>query len=138
MNSLPTRESPYLELREFFRLCEKSPLTLTFRQIEDILGDSLPAEAYLYDAFWFEIMPGMTSPLWREEQYPFHAIIPDESDYYISDAWSSQGYEIKALHRNDERIVFRKSAVGMSGVRIPKALIDRKLPSHIVYKLEKC
>lgn len=137
VNDLPTRESPYLELREFFRLCEKSPLTLTFRQIENILGDSLSAEAYLYDAFWFEVMPGMTSPLWREEQYPFHAIIPDESDYYISDAWSSQGYEIKALHRNDERVVFRKSAVGMSGVRIPKALIDRKLPSHIVYKLEK-
>lgn len=79
----------------------------------------------------------MTSPLWREEQYPFHAIIPDESDYYISDAWSSQGYETKALHCNDERVVFRKSAVGMSGVRIPKVLIDRKLPSHIVYKLEK-
>lgn len=137
VDSVPTCESPYLELREFFRLCEKTPITLTFHQIEEILGDQLPAEAYFYDAFWYETMPGMVSPLWQKEQYPFHAILPDEADYYISDAWSSQGYEIKALHRYSERIVFRRTSTGASGVRIPKALTSQKLPSHIVYKLEK-
>ena len=137
VDDAPLRESPYLELREYFRLSDKSPLTLTFRQIEQILGDSLPAEAYFYDAFWYENMPGMTSPMWREEGYPFHAIIPDEIDYYISDSWTSQGYEIKALHRNDERVVFRRVVTGVSGLRIPKALTARKLPDAIVYKLEK-
>ena len=44
VDTAPLRESPYLELREYFRLSDKSPLTLTFRQIEQILGDSLPAE----------------------------------------------------------------------------------------------
>ena len=137
VDTAPLRESPYLELREYFRLSDKSPLTLTFRQIEQILGDSLPAEAYFYDAFWYENMPGMTSPMWREEGYPFHALIPDEIDYYISDSWTSQGYEIKALHRHDERVVFRRVVTGVSGVRIPRALTARKLPDALVYKLEK-
>ena len=132
VDTAPLRESPYLELREYFRLSDKSPLTLTFRQIEQILGDSLPAEAYFYDAFWYE-----TSPMWRDEGYPFHAIIPDEIDYYISDSWTSQGYRIKALHRDDERVVFRRTIAGVSEVRIPRALTARKLPDEIVYKLEK-
>lgn len=133
----PARKSPYLELQDFFRSCEKSPLTLTFQQMEKILGDDLPAEAYFFDAFWYENMPGMTSPMWMEEGYPFHVIIPDETDYCISDAWTSQGYEIKALHRDRERIVFRKTATNISSVKFPKALTDKKLPNHIVYKLEK-
>ena len=133
----PLGKSPYLELREFFRMSSKSPLSLTFQQIEQILGDGLPAEAYFYDAFWYEVMPGMLSPMWQEEGYPLHAVIPDEIDYYISDCWTSQGYEIKALHRTEERVVFRRTVTGVSGVRIPKALTTRKLPDAIVYKLEK-
>lgn len=112
------RESPYLELRDYFRMSDKSPISLTFQKIEEILGDRLPAEAYLYDAFWFESLPGMPSPLWREEGYPFHAIVADDIDYCISNAWSSQGYEIKALHRESERVVFRRTALAeerMSG-----------------------
>lgn len=133
----PLSQSPYLELREFFRMRTQSPLSLTFHQIEDILGDGLPAEAYLYDAFWLETMPGATSPLWREEGYPFHAIIPENIDYFISDCWTSQGYELKALHRHTERVVFRRVVTGVSGFKIPKALTDKKLPDRIVYKLEK-
>ena len=75
--------------------------------------------------------------MWREEGDPFHALIPDETDYYISDAWTSQGYEIKALHRLDQRVVFRRVVMGVSGMRIPKALTAQKLPEAIVYKLEK-
>lgn len=133
----PVGKSPYLELREYFRMSNRSPITLTFHQIEEILGDGLPAEAYFYDAFWYEVMPGMVSPLWIEEGYPFHAITPDEVDYYISESWTSQGYEIKALHRSNERIVFRRVTVGMSGVKLPQALTNKKLPDQIVYKLEK-
>lgn len=133
----PLRNSPYLELREYFRLHDKSPLSLTFKQIEEILGDDLPAEAYFYDAFWFETLPGTPSPLWRKEGYPFHALIPDETEYVISDAWLSQGYEIKALHREEERVVFRRVVTGRSGLKIPRALTTQKLPSDVVYRLEK-
>lgn len=137
LENAPLRESPYLELREYFRLNNASPVTLTFCQIEQILGDSLPAEAYYYDAFWYEVMPGMTSPMWKEEGYPFHAIIPDEIEYCISDCWTSQGYEMKALHRSARRVVFRRVIAGVSGLKIPKQLISKKLPDALVYKLEK-
>lgn len=34
-------------------------------------------------------------------------------------------------------MVFRRVVMGVSGVRIPKALTAQKLPEAIVYKLEK-
>jgi len=109
---------------------------LTFQQIEEILGDQLPPEAYLYDAFWFESEPGMTLTMWKDEDYPFHGLIPEEPNYCISDSWQSQGYEIKALHRSEERVVFRRRAEGVSGLKIPDVLLSKKFPDKLVYKLE--
>ena len=139
LEEAPIEESPYLELREFFRLTNQTPLSLTFEQIEKILGDALPIVAYLYDAFWLDTLPGMQSPLWREEGYPFDSIQngPEDNKYCISECWLSQGYVIKALHRSERRIVFRRVGVGMSGVKLPKALTTQKLPDHVVYRLEK-
>lgn len=133
----PESNSPYLELREYFRLTEKTPFTLTFQEIENILGDTLPPEAYLYDAFWFEFEPGMQLPMWNEEQYPFKILTLHEPDYCISDAWHSQGYEIKALHRAEERVVFRRTESGKAGLKIPKALLTKKIPEKKAYELEK-
>lgn len=42
----PQMEDPYYPLREFFRLCSRSPVTLTFSDIEEIIGDRLDWEAY--------------------------------------------------------------------------------------------
>ena len=133
----PESQSPYLELREYFRVIEKSPFTLTFHEIEDILGDKLPPEAYLYDAFWFEFEPGMQLPMWEEEQYPRKILTLDEPDYCISDAWCSQGYTIKALHRSEERVVFRRVEHGKTGVKIPKVLLTKKIPETKAFELEK-
>ena len=133
----PESNSPYLELREYFRLADKTPFTLTFREIEDILGDKLPPEAYLYDAYWFEFEPGMQLPMWNEEHYPFHTLTLQAPDYCISDAWHDQGYEIKALHRAEERVVYRRTESGKSGLRIPKVLLTKKIPENKAYELEK-
>ena len=110
---------------------------MTFQEIENILGDTLPPEAYLYDAFWLEFEPGMQLPMWNEEQYPFKILTLHEPDYCISDAWHSQGYEIKALHRAEERVVFRRTESGKSGLKIPKALLTKKIPEKKAYELEK-
>ena len=59
--------------KERYNPCSRTNcFSMTFRQIEQILGDSLPAEAYFYDAFWYEVMPGMTSPMWDKHvrQFP--------------------------------------------------------------------
>lgn len=37
MDEAPDEDSPYKELTEYFRLCERTPFTLTFSQIEDII-----------------------------------------------------------------------------------------------------
>ena len=110
---------------------------MTFLEIENILGDKLPPETYLYDAFWFEFEPGMQFPMWKEEQYPFKIFTLDEPDYYISDAWHSQGYEIKALHRAEERVVFQRIESGKTGLKIPKVLVTKKIPEKKAYELEK-
>jgi len=133
----PDSNSPYLELRDYFRMTEKTPFTLTFQQIEEILGDELPPEAYLYDAFWFELEPNMQLPMWKDENYPFKVLTSEEPDYCISDAWHTQGYEIKALHRAEERVVFRRVLDGVAGVKIPEELMSKKLPEKKAYALEK-
>lgn len=133
----PESNSPYLELREYFRLTEKTPFTLTFQDIEKILGDQLPPEAYLYDAFWFEFEPGMQLPMWKDEEYPSNILTLYEPDYCISDAWHSQGYEIKALHRSEERVVFRRTESGKTGFKIPRALLRKKIPEKKAYELEQ-
>jgi 5-methylcytosine-specific restriction endonuclease McrA len=132
MDEAPENESPYLELTEFFRLCDKTPVSLTFHQIEEILGDKLDWEAGVFAAFWYDEMPGRTSPIWKEEGYPFEAIKPSERRYCISDSWTSQGYKIKALHLTEQRVVFRREVNYQSGLTIPKAIVSQKLPDTAV------
>lgn len=130
-------ESPYLELTEYFRLCDRSPLTLTFKQIEEILGDRLDWEAYFYEAFWYDDLPGATSPLWKEEGFPFQVFLPSTPDYCIAESWISQGYKIKALHMEKQKVVFRKVIRDMSGLTLPRELTSKKLPNKAVYELNQ-
>lgn len=128
----PERESPYWELTEYFRLCENTPVSLTFEQIETILGEPLDWEARLFDAFWYDDMPGRENPMWIAENYPFETIQSPERIYCIAHSWLSQGYAIKALHRSEGRVVFRRTENYKSGLRIPKQLIAQKLPDSVV------
>lgn len=137
MDETPADESPYLELREFFRLCEKTPLSLTFGQIEEILGDQLAWQAYFYEAFWYETAPDAPSPMWKKEGFPFHMLVPFDGMYCISESWLSQGYKIKALHLSRQYVVFRKDVERQSGLVIPKRLMTRKLPDAAVYEAAK-
>ena len=127
-------ESPYLELTEYFRTCEKNVFTLTFREIEYILGMRLDWEAYFYEAFWYDDSPGQTSPMWHTENFPFHVLRQSNPDYPIAVSWLSQGFKIKALHLESERVVFRKTDKRKLGLILPKALSTKKLPENAVYE----
>lgn len=129
-------ENPYWELREFFRKIEKSPLTLTFGQIEDMIGDTLDWEAYFCEAFWFDEAPGMAGDGWDEE-YPFTTVRPAARDFCIADAWVSQGYRIQRLHLTERRVVFRKEWHNFSALRIPPVLLDTKVPDDARYEIEE-
>lgn len=133
VTELPEIEDPYYPLREFFRLCSRSPVSLTFSEIEKIIGDRLDWEAYFCEAWWFDEATGMNAALWDEE-FPFHAIIPPEREYCISSAWISQGYRIMRLRLTDRRVVFRRVVTGVSGLEIPKALIEHKIPDKAIYE----
>lgn len=129
-----SRESPYLELSEYFRLSDNSPLSLTFRQIEIILGDRLSWEAFFYKSFWYDDMQGHGEP-WQIEGYPFHFIVPEEREFCISEAWTRQGYQIKTLHMEERRVVFRRTQQNTSGLKVPKALLQRRLPNAAIQGL---
>lgn len=136
-SELPLKKSPYYELTEYFRLSSKSPISLTFKQIEGILGEPLPWEAGLYEAFWFDPEPGVTSPMWQEEHFPIHAVTPSNRDYCICASWQTQGYEIKQLHLPEQYVVFRRTENFTSGLRIPRALTERRLPDRVIYECEQ-
>lgn len=131
----PDTNSPYWELSNFFRTCDKSPVSLTFSQIEGILGDKLSWEAYFFDAFWLDDFPGHEE-MWLG--YPFHFFTPEERQFCISDAWVKQGYAVKALHVDERRVVFRRVRQNTSGLEIPKALISKRLPDAAVQELNHC
>ena len=137
MDDAPAGESPYVELTEFFRRSKEQIINIHFKQIEAILGDSLPWEAYCFDAFWYDDTQEMTSPMWRDEGFPFQMFRFSEPNYSISYSWHSQGYAIKALHRDSNRVVFRKVRKKTSGIVLPKALTEQQLPDEITYKFDK-
>ena len=135
LNENVQNDDPYYYLRLFFYECKKSPITLTFSEIEKIIGDELDMEAYFCEAFWYDKAPGFTSELWVGE-FPFHAIRPAERIHCIANAWISQGYIIQRLRLLDQRVIFRKKAHGVSGISLPRELFEKKLPKNAVYEIE--
>lgn len=133
----PASKSPYLELTEFFRVTNKTPFSLTFKEIEKILADPLPWESKLFKSFWYDDTPGYSSPMWEEEKFPFNSVEPTKRDYCICDSWTSQGYAIKALHMDQQRVVFRRIVNYKSGLTVPKELLSRKLPDAAIYELRQ-
>lgn len=105
----------YLALSEFFRTCNKSSVTLTFRQIEEMIGQPLGATANRKE-FWYRT--GFSC---------------------ISQCWLDNGYEIKALHLEERRrAVFHltSQSKNTSGVDIPAIIKYGRIPLQAKYELE--
>lgn len=51
---MSVEEPPYAALTEFFQFCERRSFTMSFSEIETILGAKLPWEASKYQIFWRE------------------------------------------------------------------------------------
>lgn len=105
----------YLALSEFFRTCDKNSVTLTFKQIEEIMGDNLGATA-LRKEYWYRT-----------------------GFMCISQCWLDNGYEIKTLHlEGKRRVVFNLSArsKNTASVVIPEILKYGRVPNDAKYELE--
>ncbi len=91
-SSNKTTGQKFYALSEYFRTCDKNTVTLTFKQIEDIIGERLGNTA-LRKEYWYRT--GFEN---------------------ISQCWLHNGYEIKNLHLDKKkRVVFRMTKYSLQG-----------------------
>ncbi len=114
-NQHKTTGQKFYALSEHFRTCDKNTITLTFKQMEDLMGDKLGNTA-LRKEFWYRT--GFEN---------------------ISQCWLHNGYEIKNLHLDKKRrIVFRRTddSKNKSSVIMPEVLKYQRIPVEAKYELE--
>lgn len=109
-----TAEQKYHRLSEFFRACDKSPITLTFDEMESIMGDELGISARRKE-FWYRT--GFMN---------------------ISQCWLENGYSIQSLRLKERLAVFRLSVKekNTSSVKIPEAIKYGHIPEEAQYEIE--
>lgn len=119
LEQLDTSHKPigmrFYALSEFFRTCDKNSVTLTFRQIEEIIGEPLGATA-LRKEYWYRT--GFSN---------------------ISQCWLDNGYQIKTLHlEGKRRVVFNLTAESKNtaSIVIPEVLRYGRVPNDAKYELE--
>ena len=61
MDEEPQEKDKFSRLKQYLEDCGKSELTLTFAEIEEIIGCSLRKSAYNYSAYW-NLSPTYTMP----------------------------------------------------------------------------
>ena len=61
MDEEPQEKDKFSKLKQYLEDCGKSELTLTFAEIEEIIGCSLCKSAYNYSAYW-NLSPTHTMP----------------------------------------------------------------------------
>lgn len=54
----------------------------------------------------------------------------------IAEAWLTEGYSVRYIDIQKEKIQLVRDEVGVSKLRIPKALTDKKIPDNAIYELE--
>ena len=104
----------YLKLYEFFGKCVEKKITLTFKEIERILG--------------FELSDPVKST--RQAWYPRKDI------HKMADAWILQGYRLKRLYLNKQKATFESEYEDAERIVFPPELLSRKVPLAAKYKAE--
>lgn len=100
-------------LRDFFKNCIKKEFSLSFSEIENILGASLGSNAYNFKSFWHK------------------------KSGILSEAWQSQHFEITLIDIGEKEIYFRRSEEkDVSKLIIPKVFLTDKIPNNAKYEIE--
>ncbi len=134
----PITESPYWGLREYFRLCDKPVVSLTFSRIEELIGEKLGWEAEFYEEFWYDGYNSENAATgWQEENRISHAVKPEAPAHRIAESWISQGYRLQRLHLAERRAVFHRAVMGTQGLQIPPVLIQQRIPERAAYELRE-
>ena len=104
----------YLKLYEFCGKCVEKKITLTFKEIERILG--------------FELSDPVKST--RQAWYP------RKDMHKMADAWILQGYRLKRLYLNKQKATFESEYEDAERIVFPPELLSRKVPLAAKYKAE--
>ena len=100
-------------LRDFFKNSTKKEFSLSFFEIENILGASLDSVAYNFESFWHK------------------------KSGILSEAWQSQNFEITFVSIENQKIHFRKSEEkDTSKLTIPSVFLTDKIPNNAKYEIE--
>ena len=110
-NLQPTGQK-FLPLSEYFRKCTRSSVTLTFDEIEKILGQPLGRVQY-------------QRTYWHRTGF-----------MCISQSWLEHGYEIKKLEIERRRISFVQVQKGTVALKIPEVFLKQRIPNEAKFELE--
>ena len=89
-------ESKYQQLFEYLRRSNQRQLTLTFAEIEVLMGETLPDSARVKRAWWSNRSKGALQ----------------------ASAWMEAGYLVEKLDLDGERVTFRKPSIGYKVQRV--------------------
>ena len=109
-----TPEWKHYKLKEYFAKCTASSVTLTFAEIEKIEKKPLPKTARTDRHWWYH----------------------KNRENGICEAWRTEGYSLKRLQFEKEKITLKRNASGVSRLTIPDVLLQGRLPDNAVYELE--
>ena len=103
----------FLQLGYYFQKSVEPFVTLSFEQIEDIIGETLCKSAYTSRQYWCRT-----------------------DDNAISKAWLSNGYNLQRLHLDKKKVVFHRTERKNLSVDIPDVFLTGKIPSDAKFELE--
>ncbi len=109
-----TEQWKYYPLKLFFGREDRSSVTLTFREIEKMLGESLPDSARKDKRFWC-----------RRQSYNS-----------IAESFITEGYHLHHIDLEKGKVTFHRDYDGMSRLRIPPVLLEGKIPDDARLELE--
>lgn len=101
-------------LYEFFRTCDKESFSMTFKEIEDVMGEPLGASA-------------SRKQFWQRTGF-----------LSISQCWLMNGYRIARLHLRDQRVDFARvtKTNDTAEIHIPHQILHTPVPLDAKYELE--
>ena len=109
------KEWKYLPLKEYFARTKEPSFTLSFHEIEAIIGVTLPPSAYTRTSFW------RTS----------HGRVR------MADAWLSEEYVLDELKLAEQRARFKRKRAGYVKAIIPREITDQKIPDDAAYEINQ-
>ena len=109
-----SKKSIYAPLHDYFQNCQKPQFTMSFSQIEKIIGQKLCDSAYKYSSYWYKL--GKTA---------------------ISNAWSINEYSVSRIDLKNKKIAFKKIHHNYSKLKIPEIFLTNDIPNKAKYELER-